>query len=105
MTTMTFNKSKFANDFKLAYDNADEYDMTLVFDEFFNNYIENNSPEQNKSLIDLFCSKEEIENAINVNGEEYYITSVDDLLYNHLFKVVEDDIADDYLSDYDTDYE
>lgn len=88
--SITLNKTLFIDNFMNEYNNSDEYDITLIFDHYFDMYIQNNQEEESQSLIKMFCTEEEIENMKNPIHVDYCICTEDNsLLYVYLYNLVE----------------
>jgi hypothetical protein len=85
----------FIDNFMNEYENSDEYDITIIFDDYFDKYIQNNTTEENESLIKMFCTEEEIENMKNPEHKDYCICTEDNsLLYEYLYLLVENAIIE-----------
>lgn len=85
-----YDENKFLSDFKKEYEISGEYDYTIIFDDFYSNFIEKNSP-----------------NFINTVYNYYYKDEVfnDDVLYQTLYKIVEEMMLNNYESEAETDSE
>jgi hypothetical protein len=100
-----FNVSQFTAEFKRFFDETtDEYDISIIFDEYFDTFIASNSAEMNKSILEDYISSEEMAQEIATHGEDYnLIASIK--LHDILFKFVEEDAIDQIESDAETDEE
>lgn len=100
-----FDLSKFVTDFTTFFDETiDEYDISIIFDEYFDTFIATNTAEMNKSILEQYCSHEEIALEIVTHGEDYnLIASIK--LHDILFKLVEEHTFQQFESDADTDIE
>jgi len=62
-------ESQFLNDFLKEYENSNEYDFTILFDDFYENFINKNSLEYNDELYEKLYNL--VENKmIEVYGED-----------------------------------
>jgi hypothetical protein len=100
-----FNVSQFNAEFEQFFDETtDEYDISIIFDEYFDTFIAANTAEMNKSILEQYCSSEEIAQEIATHGEDYnLIASIK--LHDILFKVVEENAIKRMESDAETDGE
>lgn len=93
--TTTFNKTTFIANFMNEYENNDIYDVKMLFDDIFDTFLQENTTEENTTLIKMFCTEEEIENMKNPTHSDYCICTVDNsLLYEYLYNLVEKAIID-----------
>lgn len=81
MTTFNLDKKKFVDDCIAEYRTGDEYDISIVFDEYFD------------KTIDI----PEFRNILSPNDLEN--------LHNELYLMVEKELVNEYESDADTDDE
>ena len=100
-----FNVSQFNAEFEQFFDETtDEYDISIIFDEYFDTFIAANTTEMNKSILEQYYSSEEIAQEIATYGEDYnLIASIK--LHDILFKVVEENAIKRMESDAETDGE
>ena len=100
-----FHESVFVSDFINFYDNNnDEYDLPLVFDKYFNNFISNNTEEVNKCIVEHYCTNEQIASIIEKYDGDYTDIAFD-ILHDILYVIVEETMVDRMESDADTDGE
>lgn len=85
----SYCEKTFLNDFIILFNEDDEYDFTILFDDYFSDYISRISSEFLKSIYKYYD--------IDENDEEK--------LYDHLYLLVERMICDKCESDADTDIE
>jgi hypothetical protein len=50
----SYSESKFLNDFIKIYDESDEYDFTILFDDYYSNFISTNTSEFLKSVYEYY---------------------------------------------------
>ena len=89
----SYCETKFLNDFKKKYDSEDEYDYTILFDDFYSKFIEENTEEFLKTVYQYYYHIDEYEEVD------------EDVLYQTLYSAVEKMMVDDYESDAETDSE
>ena len=81
-----YNESKFLNDFKNIYEDANEYDFTLLFDDYFAEFMDINSQDFLKTVYEYY----------NIENDE-------EELYEKLYNLVELMICNNCDSDAETD--
>lgn len=84
----SYSETKFLNDFMDIYNIENEYDFTIIFDEYYYRFIARNSLEFLKNVFEYYNNIED-----------------DNELYHHLYHLVEQMILDKCESDADTDVE
>jgi hypothetical protein len=92
-----FSKTEFIENFVDYYiDQSDDYDFSIVFDEFIDDFVRENSIETNKQIINLFYETIDFD-SINVYDEAA------DVLYELYYKDAEQAVVDKCESEADTD--
>lgn len=86
----TYSETKFLSDFKKKYDMSGEYDYTIIFDDYYSNFIERNSPEFIENVYKFYYKDESFNN---------------DVLYETLYNIVEVMMLNNYESEAETDTE
>lgn len=86
----TYSEAKFLSDFKKNYDMSGEYDYTIIFDDYYSNFIERNSPEFIENVYKFYYKDESFNN---------------DVLYETLYNIVEVMMLNNYESEAETDTE
>ena len=87
----SYCETKFLNDFMKLYNSSDEYDYTILFDDFYQNFIDENTAEFIKTVYQYYYQIDELE---EVNEE---------VLFQTLHSQIEKMMCDKYESDADTD--
>lgn len=86
----TYSETKFLSDFKKKYDMSGEYDYTIIFDDYYSNFIERNSPKFIENVYKFYYKDESFNN---------------DVLYETLYNIVEVMMLNNYESEAETDTE
>jgi hypothetical protein len=86
----SYSEAKFLSDFKKKYDMSGEYDYTIIFDDYYSNFIERNSPEFIENVYKFYYKDESFNN---------------DVLYETLYNIVEVMMLNNYESEAETDTE
>lgn len=83
-----YNENKFLNDFMDIYNENNEYDFTILLDDYFADFIDINSQDFLKTVYEYY----------NIENDE-------EELYERLYNLVERMICDKCESDAETDFE
>lgn len=84
----SYNETKFLNDFMNIYEDANEYDFTILFDDYFAEFMNINSQDFLKTVYEYY----------NIENDE-------EELYESLYNQIERMICDKCESDAETDIE
>ena len=87
----SYCEKKFLNDFMKLYESSDEYDYTILFDDFYYNFISGNTEEFLNTVYHYYYIMDE--------NEEFD----DDVLFQTLYLQIEKMMCDKYESEADTD--
>jgi hypothetical protein len=97
-----FCEDIFIKNFILLYEEADEYNIDIPYDEYFNYYITSNTNDENKEFLEYYYTQKEIEDFIKIISNDYkIIASI--VLYKKLYDIIEKEIIDKYDSEAETD--
>lgn len=89
----TYCESKFLNDFMAMYNADDEYDFSILFDDYFHQFVSTNSAEFLKTVYEYYYDTDKLDELD------------EDDLHQHLYNIVQEMIFNKYESDADTDVE
>lgn len=90
----SYCETKFLKDFMDIYNADDEYDFSILYDDYFNEFITTNSSEFLKTVYQYYYDIDDNKTLEELNEDD---------LYQHLYILVEQMIIDKYESDADTD--
>jgi|LakMenEpi03Aug12_release.lakeMendotaPanAssembly.Ray.scaffolds.fasta_scaffold3032704_1 hypothetical protein len=90
----SYCETKFLKDFMDIYDADEEYDFTILFDDYFNQFISTNSAEFLKTVYQYYYDIDESKTLEELDEED---------LHQHLYSLVEQMILNKCESDADMD--
>ena len=89
-------ETKFLNDFMKLYDSSDEYDYTILFDNFYHDFVNDNTTEFIKSVHQYYYQIDDDNDNDDDDLDE-------EVLFQTLYTQIEKMMCDKYESEADTD--
>lgn len=104
MTDIKFVERDFIDKFMITYDTSGEYDYTILFDDYFEDFLQNASEVYLNNILKHYYSKKEIKE-FKMFWENDIKTIASMQLYTKMFETIEKNFEEKHYSDADTDIE
>jgi hypothetical protein len=106
MTDIKFVEREFIDEFIVEYDTSGEYDYTIIFDDYFEEFIQKSSNIYLEKILKYYYTKNQIKKFKKILSDDDDIKVIASIqLYTKLYKAIEKSFEENYLSDNDTDIE
>jgi hypothetical protein len=93
-----FDKKEFIDDFRYYYhkNKHDEYDLSLILDEYFRNYlIHPDNYSKREEIVKLYGTKEELNEYYQEYDDEYMIEIISTILFKMFYDEIMTTIDED----------